>query len=98
MFVLLMLASLRSGHILRLTDLNTDQIRSHNHQRTVVIIPGGILEEHGPYLPSYTDGYSDIAYSEALARTVVARQGWTVVLFPQIPIGSNPANEIANKW
>jgi creatinine amidohydrolase/Fe(II)-dependent formamide hydrolase-like protein len=98
MFALLMFAQLGSAQILHLTDLNTDQIRSLDHQRTVVIIPGGILEEHGPYLPSYTDGYSDIAYSEALARTVVAREGWTVVLFPQIPIGSNPANEIGNKW
>jgi creatinine amidohydrolase/Fe(II)-dependent formamide hydrolase-like protein len=87
-----------SAQILRLSELNTDQIRALDQQKTVVIVPGGILEEHGPYLPCYTDGYSDMAYSEALARTIVARPGWTVVLFPQIPIGSNPANEIGNKW
>lgn len=25
--------------------------------RTVVILPGGMMEEYGPYLPSFTDGY-----------------------------------------
>jgi hypothetical protein len=43
-----------SAQILRLSDLNTDQIRALDHEKTVVIIPGGILEEHGPYLPCYT--------------------------------------------
>jgi creatinine amidohydrolase/Fe(II)-dependent formamide hydrolase-like protein len=97
-FFLLLFPQLGSAQILHLTDLNTEQIRALDQQRTVLIIPGGILEEHGPYLPCYTDGYSDIAYSDALARAIVARQGWTVVLFPPIPIGSNPANEIGNKW
>jgi len=97
-FMLLLSVHGVSAQILHLSELNTDQIRALDQQKTVVIVPGGILEEHGPYLPCYTDGYSDMAYSEALARTIVARPGWTVVLFPQIPIGSNPANEIGNKW
>jgi creatinine amidohydrolase len=96
--IVLFFLHIASAQILRLSDLNTDQIRALDRQRTVVIIPGGILEEHGPYLPCYTDGFSDMAYSEALAKTIVARPGWTVVLFPQLPIGSNPANEIGNRW
>jgi len=39
------------------------------------LIPGGILEEHGPYLPSYTDGYADDAYTRELAKAIVARPG-----------------------
>jgi creatinine amidohydrolase/Fe(II)-dependent formamide hydrolase-like protein len=39
----------------RVAELNTEQIRALDRARTAVILPGGILEEHGPYLPSYTD-------------------------------------------
>jgi creatinine amidohydrolase/Fe(II)-dependent formamide hydrolase-like protein len=63
----------------------------------MVLIPGGILEEHGPYLPSYTDGYADEAYTRQLAKPIVARPGWKVVLFPQIPLGNDPANTIGGK-
>ena len=48
-----------AAQILRIGEMNTQQIRALNLQKTVVLIPGGILEEHGPYLPSYTDGYAD---------------------------------------
>jgi len=50
-----------------------------------------------PYLPSYTDGYAIDAYTQELAKAIVARPGWTVVLFPQIPLGNDPANTIGGK-
>jgi len=77
--------------------MNTRQIQALDLQKTVVLIPGGILEEHGPYLPSYADGYADDAYTRELAKAIVARPGWTVVLFPQIPLGNDPANTIGGK-
>src|SRR6188768_666793 len=86
-----------SAQIYRLAELNTRQIQALDRQRTVVVIPGGILEEHGPYLPAYTDGYAIQAYTQALARAIAARAGWTVVLFPQIPLGNDPANTIGAK-
>jgi hypothetical protein len=58
-------------------------IRSLDLQKTVVLISGGILEEHGPYVPSYTDGYADEAYARELANAIVTRPGWTVVMFPR---------------
>ena len=39
--------------ILQMIELNTRQIEALDRQKTVVLIPGGILEEHGPYLPSF---------------------------------------------
>ena len=81
----------------RIAEMNTRQIQALNLQKTVVLIPGGILEEHGPYLPSYTDGYAIDAYTQELAKAIVARPGWTVVLFPQIPLGNDPANTIGGK-
>ena len=85
------------AQVYKLADMNTRQIQALDRQRTVVLIPGGILEEHGPYLPSYTDGYAIEAYTRAVATAIVARPGWTVVVLPQIPLGNDPANTIGGK-
>ena len=50
--------------VFRIAEMNTRQIQVLNLQKTVVLIPGGILEEHGPYLPSYIDGYAIDAYTQ----------------------------------
>ena len=86
-----------AAQILKIGEMNTQQIQALDLPKTVVLIPGGILEEHGPYLPSYTDGYADDAYTRELAKAIVARPDWTVVLFPQIPLGNDPANTIGGK-
>jgi creatinine amidohydrolase len=86
-----------NGQIYKIADMNTRQIRALDLQKTVIVIPGGILEEHGPYLPSYSDGYAIAAYAQELANAIVARPGWAVVLFPQIPLGNDPANTIGAK-
>lgn len=86
-----------AAQVLRMAELNTRQIQALNLQKTAVLIPGGILEEHGPYLPSYTDGYAIDAYTQELAKAIVGRPGWTVVVFPQIPLGNDPANTIGGR-
>jgi creatinine amidohydrolase len=86
-----------AAQVFRIAEMNTRQIQALNLQKTVVLIPGGILEEHGPYLPSYTDGYAIDAYTLDLSNAIVARPGWKVVLFPQIPLGNDPANTIGGK-
>jgi creatinine amidohydrolase/Fe(II)-dependent formamide hydrolase-like protein len=50
-------------------------------------MPGGILEEHGPYLPSYADGYVNERVATALGDAIAKRPGWKVLLFPPIPLG-----------
>jgi creatinine amidohydrolase/Fe(II)-dependent formamide hydrolase-like protein len=91
-------AARSSGQIYQLAEMNTGQIRSLDSARTAILLPGGILEEHGPYLPSYTDGYAIEALTQELARGIAARPGWTVVVFPQIPLGHNGANAIGSKY
>ncbi len=86
-----------NAQIYDLGELNTRRISALDRHKTVVVIPGGILEEHGPYLPSYTDGYAIQAYTRELANAIVARPGWTVLIFPQIPLGNDPANTIGGK-
>jgi creatinine amidohydrolase/Fe(II)-dependent formamide hydrolase-like protein len=87
-----------SSQVLQLGELNTEQIGALDHQRTVVIIPIAILEEHGPYLPSYTDGYKAERLTRELADAIAARSGWTALLFPPIPLGNGGANQIGQKW
>ena len=86
-----------AAQILWIADMNTQQIRALDLAKTVILIPGDILEEHGPYLPSFTDGFMDDAYTHELAKAIVARPGWTVVVFPRIPLGSQPINRLGNK-
>src|SRR5262245_1560127 len=83
-----------SAGILDVGDLNTEQIQALDRAHTVVLLEGGILEEHGPYLPSFTDGYQSDFIATTVARAIVARLGWTVLRFPSLPLGAMPANEI----
>ena len=54
-----------AAQVFRIAEMNTRQIQALNLQETVVLIPGaGILEEHGPYLPSYIDGYAIDAHTQ----------------------------------
>ena len=86
------------AQIYHVARLNTAELRAFNKQRTVVILPGGILEEHGPYLPSFTDGYRNERLTQDLADAIVARRDWSVLVFPMIPLGAGGANEIGGKY
>ena len=89
-------ASAQVHHLKELSDQSKRSRRS-TRSRTVVLMPGGILEEHGPYLPSFTDGYFNESVAQRLAEAIVARPGWNVVMFPTIPLGVGGANEIGRQ-
>ena len=95
---LVLVAAAADAAVLKVAELNTDQIRALDRARTAVILPGGILEQHGPYLPSYADGYENERMARDLADTLGARPGWTALLFPAIPLGSGGANEIGGRY
>lgn len=98
LLVIAFFSSAAYSQIFQLAELNTSQVRALDRPGTVVLIPGGILEEHGPYLPSFTDGHVDEAVTQEVARAIVTRPGWSVVVFPAIPLGSGGANSIGAKW
>src|SRR5512136_2897344 len=89
--------SRHASRILHLAELNTEQIRSLNRDRNAVLIPGGVLEEHGPFLPCSTDTLSSERLTRELADTIVRRPGWSVLIFPTIPLGHGGANGIGGK-
>jgi len=86
------------AQIYHLEEMNTEQIRALDRSRTVIIMPGGVLEQHGPYLPSWTDAYFSQRLASDLASEIVKRPGWKAVFFPIIPLGAGAANGIGEKW
>ena len=91
--------SAASAQVLRVGELNTRQIRALDRAKTVVILQGSMLEEHGPYLPAFTDGYLSARLADEVAAGVVAQKpGWTVLLFPPVSLGASGSNEIGKQF
>src|SRR5512143_1632609 len=97
LWVLVTLPTISVCQILDLRDLRADEIRSLDRGKTVEILQGGILEEHGPYLPIYTDGWTNEYLTKQMAEALVTRTGWKVLIFPPVPLGSGGANELGRK-
>ena len=87
------------AQVLQVGNLNTRQILALDRARTVVILQGGMLEEHGPYLPAFTDGILSARLTTELAEGIVqGRPGWTVLVFPPISVGASGSNEIGRQY
>ena len=87
-----------SARIVDVVSLNTEQIAALDRSKTVVLMPGGILEEHGPFLPSYADGYQSDYLTTQVAEALAARPGWTVLRFPLLPLGAMPASQVGGRF
>jgi creatinine amidohydrolase len=88
-----------SAGVVRVGDLNTRQIRALDRNRTVVFLQGGMLEEHGPYLPAFTDGILSERLTSEVANGVVAKKSdWTALLFPPVSVGASGYNEIGRQF
>ena len=94
----LLSANLSAAHIYNVKELNSEQIKALDPESTVVILPGGILEQHGPYLPSFTDGYVNEQLTSDLAAAITERGERDVLIFPTIPLGTGGANDIGRKY
>ena len=76
------------SQILNLSELSSHELQKLDRGDTVIIMPGGILEEHGPYLPSFSDGYTNAWIADRLAEAIIRERGGSVVMFPTIPLGA----------
>jgi creatinine amidohydrolase/Fe(II)-dependent formamide hydrolase-like protein len=87
------------AQVLRTVDLNTTQLLALDRSKTVVFLTGGMLEEHGPYLPAFTDGILSERLTEELAKTLVQKKpGWTALVMPPINFGASGYNEIGGRY
>ena len=80
------------------SELTSKKIKSLDKEKTIVLITGGILEEHGPHLPIFTDGYWNEKFRDTLAKTIASRPDLNVLIFPTIPLGNSGANDVGLKY
>ena len=83
-----------AAQVHRAAELTADRFAALDREGTVVVLPIGVLEQHGPYLPSFTDGYVVERQAADLADALGARPDFQAVVFPMMLFGSGGANEI----
>lgn len=91
------LAAPAAGQVLRFAEMDAASIGRLDRARTVIIIPGGILEEHGPLLAVDADGIRNERIARDVAAAVAARPGWTAVILPTVPLGSSGFERMAGR-
>lgn len=97
-FVLLCsLSATSEAQVRRLAELNVIDLRALDRAKTVVIVPAGLFEEHGPFLPSFTGGYVNEWLTTELGEAIEARPGWHVVVLPTIPLGVGSPEDFAGR-
>ena len=75
------------SQVYQLGEMNKLEFQALDRDRTAVLMPIGVIEEHGPYLPLLTDSYLMEWLIDRTADAIVAQEGWTVVIMPSLPIG-----------
>jgi creatinine amidohydrolase len=83
----------RDQRILKLDELTWRQVDALDRDRTMFILPIGMLEEHGPHLPIAADTFGVTFEATGTARRVSrALPPWTIVTMPPIEYGHAGAN------
>jgi creatinine amidohydrolase/Fe(II)-dependent formamide hydrolase-like protein len=90
----LLVTAAAQAQVLRVAEMNTAQLRALDRSKTVVFLTGGMMEEHGPYLPAFTDGIlSERLTGELLKAFTGKKPGWTALVLPAINVGASGYNE-----
>lgn len=77
----------------RLERMTLQQLRALDRSKTVVILPVGMIEEHGNHLPLGTDTYAVEAIALAAAAWLLEHQpDLHILLMPLIPFGTDPVD------
>lgn len=74
--------------VYQLENLSFKQIDALDRQRTIVILPCGSMEQHGPHLPNGMDTHLAVAISEKAAEHV--KDTVDCLILPAIPVGQSP--------
>ena len=81
--------------VYKLDELNWPQIDALDRQRTMFILPVGMIEEHGPHLPVGADTIGVTYEASAAARRVSqSLPDWNIVMMPPINYGQSGANHL----
>jgi creatinine amidohydrolase/Fe(II)-dependent formamide hydrolase-like protein len=86
-----------ASKIYKLEELTWPQIEALNRDRTMFILPVGMLEQHGPHLPVGADTLGVTYEANGAARRVSrALPEWAVVMMPPINYGHSGANQLGD--
>jgi creatinine amidohydrolase len=86
------------SRIYKLEELTWPQIDALDRQRTLFILPVGMMEEHGPHLPVGADTIAVTFEASGASRRVSrALPDWNVVLMPPINYGQGGANVMGDR-
>ena len=84
--------------ILKLDELNAPQIAALDRERTLFILPVGMLEQHGPHLPVGADTLAVVYEANGAARQVAQDlAGWSIVMMPAVNYGQSGANRLGGQ-
>jgi creatinine amidohydrolase/Fe(II)-dependent formamide hydrolase-like protein len=84
-------------NIFRIEALTAYQIDALDRNKTLFLLPVGMLEQHGPHLPIGSDTYwVDYGVESISKRLSKAHPDWNIVLMPSLNYGEGGANEIGN--
>ena len=83
------------GKVLAIGNLTYTEIDALDRDRTLFLLPVGMLEEHGPHLPIASDLIGvDHEVGHVAKRVSRSLPGWNVVVMPTINYGAMGANEL----
>jgi creatinine amidohydrolase/Fe(II)-dependent formamide hydrolase-like protein len=83
------------SNVYKLEELTWPQIDALNRDRTMFILPVGMIEQHGPHLPVGADTLGVTYEADGAARRVSrALPDWAVVMMPPINYGHSGANQL----
>jgi hypothetical protein len=84
------------SRIYKREELTWPQIEALDRERTLFILPVGMIEEHGPHLPVGANTLGVMFEADWVSRRVSrALPEWKLVMMPPINYGEGGANEIA---
>ena len=85
------------SRIYKLEELTWPQIDAFDRQRTLFILPVGMLEEHGPHLPIGADTIGVVYEANGtVTRVSRALPDWNIVMMPSINYGQSGANQLGD--
>ena len=84
--------------IYKLEELTWPQIDALDRERTLFILPVGMIEQHGPHLPVGADTLG-VTYEANAASQKVSRAlpDWNVVMMPPVNYGNSGANRLGDR-
>jgi creatinine amidohydrolase len=92
-------ARAQPSRIHKLEELRAPQIDALDRERTMFLLPVGMLEAHGPHLPIGNDTLGLLYEANAVSRRVSqALPGWTVVMMPPLHYGQSGANQLGGRF